>query len=167
MSLKVCEMFFLFVLQGSSFTPSSSLYTTNNSVSNPANYTATQQVPESPHCVCVCTIARSSRVPLCEPTSSGPSSQSRSTVLHVCSERSSKCRPPHYGASNQRRGFRRDAEALFYGHAPTRLLLFPPSVALQEIKSHYSVTLRQGRTQRQTISLCERVFCSEYFSMSI
>lgn len=105
MSLKVCEMFFLFVLQGSSFTPSSSLYTTNNSVSNPANYTATQQVPESPHCVCVCTVARSSRVPLCEPTSSGPSSQSRSTVLHVCSERSSKCRPPHYGASNQRRDF--------------------------------------------------------------
>lgn len=30
--------------QGSSFTPSSGLYTTNNSVSNPANYTAAQQV---------------------------------------------------------------------------------------------------------------------------
>lgn len=31
-------------LKGSSFTSSSGLYTTNNSVSNPANYTATQQV---------------------------------------------------------------------------------------------------------------------------
>ncbi|XP_072218421.1 eyes absent homolog 4 isoform X5 [Leuresthes tenuis] len=30
-------------MPGSSFTPSSGLYTTNNSVSNPANYTATQQ----------------------------------------------------------------------------------------------------------------------------
>lgn len=32
------------VSQGSSFTPSSGLYATNNSVSNPANYTAAQQV---------------------------------------------------------------------------------------------------------------------------
>ncbi|KAM8832792.1 protein phosphatase EYA4 isoform 6-T8 [Spinachia spinachia] len=33
-------------MPGSSFTPSSGLYATNNSVSNPANYTATQQVPQ-------------------------------------------------------------------------------------------------------------------------
>lgn len=32
------------VSKGSSFTPSSGLYATNNSVSNPANYTAAQQV---------------------------------------------------------------------------------------------------------------------------
>lgn len=32
------------VCTGSSFTPSSGLYATNNSVSNPANYTAAQQV---------------------------------------------------------------------------------------------------------------------------
>lgn len=32
------------VCAGSSFTPSSGLYATNNSVSNPANYTAAQQV---------------------------------------------------------------------------------------------------------------------------
>ncbi|XP_029984826.1 protein phosphatase EYA4 isoform X9 [Sphaeramia orbicularis] len=35
-------------MPGSSFTPSSGLYTTNNSVSNPANYTATQQVQDYP-----------------------------------------------------------------------------------------------------------------------
>lgn len=44
--------FFLF--QGSSFTPSSGLYATNNSVSNPANYTATQQVPQGLYTVSVC-----------------------------------------------------------------------------------------------------------------
>lgn len=37
-------VFLYFVFKGSSFTPSSGLYATNNSVSNPANYTATQQV---------------------------------------------------------------------------------------------------------------------------
>lgn len=56
----MCKTYFIFPLvssvlfstffstQGSSFTPSSGLYSTNNSVSNPANYTATQQV-----CVCL------------------------------------------------------------------------------------------------------------------
>lgn len=38
---------FLLVSEGSSFTPSSGLYATNNSVSNPANYTAAQQVTVS------------------------------------------------------------------------------------------------------------------------
>lgn len=41
------------VSKGSSFTPSSGLYATNNSVSNPANYTATQQVPQCLLCVCM------------------------------------------------------------------------------------------------------------------
>ena len=38
------QLFEFFFPKGSSFTPSSGLYATNNSVSNPANYTATQQV---------------------------------------------------------------------------------------------------------------------------
>lgn len=42
--VKSIETLVFLVDKGSSFTPSSGLYATNNSVSNPTNYTAAQQV---------------------------------------------------------------------------------------------------------------------------
>lgn len=77
---------------GSSFTPSSGLYATNNSVSNPANYTATQQVTLLIHWLYVQFKPGHSLNPpswklshfprsIWKPISSRSSCQSRSTML--------------------------------------------------------------------------------------